>query len=983
MLRKLFLCLIITMVSSMTALAQRSITGTVVDASGEPLIGVSVTVQGTTNGALTNVEGNFSLSVPSKCILKISYIGYETQVIPLTNQKTLKVSLKESSKVLDELVVVGYGKMQRKDVTSSITSIKADELNKGGVYTTPGQLLQGKVPGLTITTSSDPNASPSVTLRGASTFRSGDAQEPFYVIDGIPGASISLVSPNDIESIDVLRDASATAIYGSKAANGVIIVTTKKGKAGDTRVSYSGYIAVDQVSKRLEMLTASEHRAFLKDNGLVLSSKDYTDDNTDTDWQKEVQRTGISYNHSVAITGGNGKTTYSASLNYLDNKGVIKTTEMDRTIARATLSTSTLKNLLDLGFSLNASITNNKNFAQSTNGLNVVDGMLYYLPESPICNSDGSYFENLEHSQYYNPVALLNQNTYKTRTKRIQAIAKGTLHILPELTLDANMAYQTENIGYNQYNDIDSKIAYNYGGYALRNTLENIQKSLEVYANYNKTFGGVHKVGAMLGYSWQENDNNDGFQTSAKGFSSDVLSYYNLGLGYSSERPDYGSIYYTSLRMISFFGRVNYSYDSKYIFQATVRRDGSSAFGKNNRWGTFPSVSVAWRLNDEKFIKDMNIFDDLKFRVGYGVSGNSLGFDPLVSRVLYAQSGTFVNSAGTTVSAIGATRNANPDLKWERTSMFNIGLDFGFFNNRLTGTIEYYNKKTSDLIADYSVSSTKYLVNWITANVGEISNKGVELTINAIPVQTKNFSWNTTLNLSHNDNNVESISNSDFTVDYFDEAQLNATGQSSAMQQKIIEGKPLGSFYTWKWAGYTDTGVSQFYTADGGVTTTPSDKDRFYTGSAQPKLTLGWNNTLTYKKLSMNMFFTGVFGNKVLDATRASLMVMSSVAERNVLKDAIAEQKATDYTAHYLSDRYIENGSYLRLSSLSFSYNLGSISDYIKELKLNVSCNNVFVITGYKGLDPEVNLGGLTPGIDNRSYYPRTRTFMFGANITF
>lgn len=962
-----------------------TVTGVVYDNTGESLIGVNVVEKGTTNGTITGINGDFTLDVERGKTLVFSYIGYETQEI-VVSQNVINVTLQDDTQRLEEVVVVGYGKMSRKDLTSSITTIKADDLNKGGVYTSPGQMLQGKVPGLSITTSSNPTSSPSVTLRGASTFRDGTAQEPYYVIDGIPGASISLVAPDDIESIDVLRDASATAIYGSKAANGVIIVTTKRGKKGGTNVSYNAYLAIDQVTKRWDVLNAAQHRKLLDDNGLVLASSNYINDTTDTNWQDEVQRTGVSHNHNVSVSGGSEKTTYSASLNYLKNEGVIKESNLDRTIARATLNTKVLNDRLDLGFNLNASITNSKYIQNGKDGLSVLDAMTYYLPESPVYNIDGSYFENLDNSQYYNPVALLYQNSDDVRRKRLQGVGAATLHVIPEeLTLSANFSYQSNTENISRYNDIESTVKRNVGGYALRYTREDIQKNLEIYANYDKIFNNVHKVGLMAGYSWQEDNTGDGFQSTDQAFSSDALGYYGLGTGSYEGRIDYGDISYKTLRMISFFGRVNYSFNSKYIFQATIRRDGSSAFGKNNRWGSFPSGSFAWRMSEESFIKNLNVFSDLKFRLGYGVSGNSLGFDPYTSRVSYGKSGTFINSNGETVSAIGATRNANPDLKWERTSMFNVGFDFGFFNNRLTATVEYYNKKTTDLIADYEVPTTSYLVSWLITNVGEISNKGVELQINATPVMSKNFMWETSLNLSHNKNEVISISNDQFTKDYFDKAELNAPGQTGARQQRIQEGKPLGSFYTYKWAGYNENGVSQFYTKDGEVTLTPeiSDDYRFWTGSAQPKLNLGWNNTFNYKNWSATVFVTGVFGNKVLNASRASLSRMGAITYRNVLASTLETENVGDYNSHILSDRYIEKGDYLRLSTLSVGYTFKRFSNYIQNLRVYASCNNVFVITGYKGLDPEVNLGGTEPGIDNRDFYPKTRTFMFGMSVTF
>ena len=441
--------------------------------------------------------------------------------------------------------------------------------------------------------------------------------------------------------------------------------------------------------------------------------------------------------------------------------------------------------------------------------------------------------------------------------------------------------------------------------------------------------------------------------------------------------------------MISLYSRINYSLDGKYLLQATVRRDGSSAFGINNRWGTFPSVSVAWRMSEEPFIKSIQAINDLKLRAGYGVSGNSLGFDVFTATQVYGATGWFTNTEGNEVRTLGALRNANPDLRWERTGMFNIGLDFAMFNNRLSGTVEYYNKNTTDLIYDYPVSSTKYLYSWLTTNVGEINNKGFEVSLNGMPVKSKNFSWNTGVVLSHNKNEVVKISNSEFSVNYIDLANLDGAGQSGAMQQRLVEGSPIGQFYTWEWAGYDEKGVSVFYERDkdtgertGETTTTPQDKDRAPTGTAQPKYTLGWNNNLAYKNLSLTVLFQGVFGNKIMNGTRARYSnIRGNAGNKNLLASVMETERITDVNAHYLSDRYLENGDYLRLSSLSLGYNFKKLGAGINNLRVFATANNVFVITKYKGLDPEVYLGGLTPGIDNRQTYPRTRTFMLGVNF--
>lgn len=961
--------------------------GTVKDASGLPVIGASVMLKGTNEGVVTDVNGNFHLeNVKKNATIRITCIGYEP-VETVYDGTSLNIVLKDNSKALNEIVVVGYGQMQRKDVTSSITTLKAKDMNVG-VYSSPAQMLEGKVPGLTITSSSDPNSTPSVILRGASTLRTGAAMEPYYVIDGVPGVPLSLISPDDIESIDVLRDASATAIYGSKAANGVILVTTKKGSKSHTSVEYSAYVAMDQVSKNLKMMSADDYRKLVQDNG---GSVDPTDDlHQNTDWQKEVQRKGISTNHNVAINGGNGKTMYNASLNYFRNQGVIKGSDLTRYIGRAFVGTKALHDRLDLSFNINASVTESNQVPSYSNGASVYDAMNYYLPYSPVKNEDGSWFEHASRTQYYNPVALIKENINYTKSKRLQATAKAGLEIVKGLKYNLMLSYDNEQINNNIYFSSNSLLAAGMNGQAQRSSVENESKVMEMYFNYDRIFNKVHKLGLMAGYSWEEDNTNDGFQLKVSNFFSDDLTYHNLGMANVIDKNGFGNYNLSTLRMISFYARANYSYDSRYLFQATIRRDGSSAFGRNNRWATFPSASFAWRLSEEPFIKNLNIFDDLKFRVGYGVSGNSLGFDAFTATQVYGVTGWFTNSAGVQVHSLGAARNANPDLKWERTGMLNVGLDFAFFNNRLSGTIEYYDKRTKDLIYDYPVSTTQYIYNYLTANVGEISNKGIELTINAVPVQTKDFSWSTTLNISHNKNVVEKLSNAEFSVDYIDQVNLDAAGQSNSYQQRIMEGYPIGQFYTWEWAGYNDKGVSVFYVHDpetgertGEVTDSPKSTDRARTGSAQPKLTLGWNNNFNYKNFSLTAFFHGVFGNKIMNGTRARLSNIADAGQRNWLADFPKDNKMTDYNSHFLSDRYLESGSFLRLASLSLGYNFGKIGNWVNQLRLQFTCNNVFTITGYKGLDPEMDLGGITPGVDNRYVYPRTRSYMMGVNINF
>ena len=986
---------VLFLLSSTLAFAQNRVTGVVTDKTGEPLIGVNVLEKGTTNGTVTDIDGKFTVDMPQGKTLVFSFIGFVTQEIKVTSN-VVNVVLNEDTKTLDEVVVIGYGSMTRKDVTSSITTVKAEDLNVG-VYTSPAQLLQGKVPGLTIANTSDPNGSPSISLRGASSLRSGEAMEPYYVIDGVPGVSLSLVAPEDIESIDVLRDASATAIYGSKAANGVIIVTTKKGnKNGKTNVSYSGYVAWDKTMKTLDMMTADEVLAYADANDLDLSGYYDVNNPANTDWQSEVLRTGFSHNHNISINGGNEKTSYNASLNFLERQGTVRGTGMDRLTARSFLQTKAFDDRLDISISLNGSITNNENGPASNEGRSALDAMNYYLPLNPVKNEDGTWYGRTT-SQYYNPASLINEDRYETTQKLLQGVAKATLHICDGLDWNLNLSYQNEQYLYNNYHSSKSQIVdyASRNGQAERSTAENIKKQMETYINWDHTFNDVHKVGVMLGYSWEQADNNNGFGLIAYNFYNDALSYYNMALANSVSMDDISNInsgyLLSTLRMISYYGRINYSYKSKYLLQATLRRDGSSAFGVNNRWGTFSSVSASWRIIEEDFMKEQDVFDDLKFRVGYGVSGNSLGFDAFYSRQVYGSTGWFTSADGDNYRVLGATRNANPDLKWEKTAMLNVGFDFGFFNNRLSGTVEYYDKRTSDLIYNYRVSTLLYPYSEMWANVGDISNKGVEITINAVPVQTKDFTWSTTLNLSHNKNKVESMSNSEYTVNFIDMADPNINSYSGQHVQRLMEGAPIGQFYLWEWAGYDENGMSIFndYDEEGnlvGTTDAPDDGDRRMAGSAQPKLTYGWNNDLTWKKWTLSAFFQGVAGNKIFNATRATYSDPSLLSSfgKNILSEVATEQHANDSRAQAPSTRYLENGSYLRLSTLTLAYNFGKLGNYVNNLRVYATCNNVFTLTGYKGIDPEVNLGGLEPGMDMRySNYPRTRSFMVGVNMNF
>ena len=968
---------------STAAMAQSQKSGVIKDANGEPLIGVTVLEQGTSNGTVTDVNGRYTLKTTKpNAKLKVSYIGYESQIITPGQSVTLSAN----DATLNEVVVVGYGTMRRKDVTSSITTVNAKDLDKG-VYTDPAQMLQGKVAGLVISSTGDPNGSSSITLRGSSSLREGEAMQPYYVIDGIPGMDISMVAPDDIESIDVLRDATATAIYGSKAANGVIIITTKKGTEGKTNVSYNGYVAFDNALKTLDMASAAELRA----SGEVVE-----DEGANTDWQDEVLRTGVSHNHNLSISGGNKQTKYIASLNYIDHDGVIRGTEMNRVNGRALITTKVLKDRLTLSAGINAMRGVHKGVPVGQRGESVLDAMNYYSPTNPVRNEDGSWFKSDIGSQNYNPLSMINEDSNEFEWRRMQYIGKASLDIIDGLVLNANYSYNSKQKVYSYYNSSLSQLPYGgTKGKAHRDTRMGHDQTFETYLNYDLTLAKVHKLSLMAGYSWEERVNNDGFGVSVYNFYNDQLGFKNLAYGnFINGMSDVDSGVEEIVRNISFYGRANYSYDGKYLLQATVRRDGSSVFGANNRWGTFPSVSAAWNIAEESFMKD-GIFDQLKLRAGYGVSGNALGFGAYSAYTLFGlNSGSSFTYNGVTYSKIEATQNGNKDLKWETTKMFNVGVDFAFLDSRLSGSIEFYSKKTSDLIWSYDVSTNIYPVGYMNANVGDITNTGIELTVNAVPVKTKDFTWQTTVNLAHNKNKVDKLSNKKFSVDYKDWGDPNIGGISSNGEvERIKEGESLGTFWTYEWAGYNDHGQSTYYVHDattgertGEVTTTPEKKDKTKVGCALPKVTYGWNNTLTYKKWALTAFFQGNIGNKIMNATRAHYSNKALLsAGKNVLADALKDKYFTsDNTYYYPSDRYLENGSFFRLSTLSLAYTFDNLDGWLKSVQVYGTAKNVFTITGYKGLDPDINLGGLEPGLDKReTFYPHTRSFILGVKVNF
>ena len=987
---------LMSLLVSTAAWAQANVTGTVVDQNDEPLMGATVIVKGTASGTSTDLDGNFTINAAQGKTLVVSYVGYTTKEVPVKGTN-LKITLNEDAALLDEVVVIGYGTMTRKDLTGSISTVNSKDLNVGA-YTDPGQLLQGKVPGLVVVQNSDPNGGVnSITLRGASTLNGSTS--PLYVVDGIPGVNLNLIPPADIESIDVLRDASATAIYGSKAANGVIIVTTKKGSEGPARVTYQGYVSWEKIANDHKMMTASELREYAETYGHSLLN----DAGTDTNWQDEVQRTGFATNHSLSISGGNKTTNYNASLTYTKRDGIIKGVGNNLFTGRAYVETKVLKERLTLGAGINGNIRKEWGVSRATKGKSVYEQMYSFSPLMPVKDESGEWSYSNVFPTNYNPLALIYEDRSMATFKRLQFTGKASLLIIDGLTLNANFNYETQNYHYRDYMSTQSQTNTRHGE-TSRNVTDDWCKLMEIYANYDKTFNQNHKLALMAGYSWEEHKNGDGFNARGYNFYDDQIGWNNIGLANSWDTDPIGGNTENHTKMISFYGRANYSYAGRYILQAAVRRDGASVFGSNNKWATFPSASAAWRLSEESFIKDLGIFTDLKLRAGWGQSGNSQGFDIYTARFFYQAGARFdytdpVSGRVTSYKTINAARNVNDNLKWETTTMLNLGLDFAFLNGRINGTIEWYNKSTKDMIWEYRVSQAKYPVDRLVANVGKMRNRGIELTINAVPIQTKDWNWSTSLNFSHNSNKIVSITNDEFnktTLDQYD-PDFPELSQGCTIQ-RIVEGKPIGSFYMWEWAGYNSDGVSIFneYDGDGNpvlnedgtqaTTTDPGQEDRIYQGNAQPKLTMGWNNTITWKNWDLNIFFTGVFGQKIFNEPKAYYSYVTNVDKgRNIMSSVWEDQNPNDSHSQYPSQRYLENGSYFKLATLTLGYTFRNcFNGWLKDLRLYVSGNNLFTITKYTGRDPEINLGGLTPGIDTRSdHYPRTRQVLVGVNVNF
>ena len=979
------LFLLLTLLSfSLTALAQQKVTGKVKDSSGEPVIGASVVVKGNnTMGTITDFDGNFMLDVPAKSVLVISYIGYVTQEVPTAGKNSLEIVLKEDTKTLDEVVVIGYGTQRKGDVTSSVASVKADNFVKGAVKDV-GQLIQGKVAGLAITNpNGDPTGSTQIRLRGTNTI--GGANTALLVlIDGIPG-ELGTVAPEDVESVDVLKDGSAAAIYGTRGTNGVILITTKQAKGVDiNQVEYNGYVSTSLIAKKLDMLNADEFRTLYPDQ----------DHGADTDWIDEISRTPVSHVHNLSLMGGNSKTNYIANLNYASRQGIMKKSDFESFQGRIEVTHRMFDDKLKLKFGL----FGKKNQMESTTSGGSFRGWVYGQatrrnPTDPVRNEDGTWNENVSKFEYENPLALLYEAEGNVKKTQLRYNGNIVYNPIKDLTLSAVFSYIRDNMnrGYGETLSHISALRDGLAGWSSVGAYTKMEKLMELTAQYNKEIG-AHKFSVLGGYSYNETDfeelwiDNYGFQDDYFG------GWHNIGIGSALKdgKANIGSKK-TPTNLIGFFGRATYSFKNRYLLMGALRYEGASQlWGTDNAWGLFPSVSVGWRITEEAFMKNQKIFDDLKLRVGYGVTG-SQPKDPFLG-VAMLKYGSYAFVNGNWIQTIVPASNPNPDLKWEEKKETNIGLDFVSWGGRLSGSIDYYNRDVDGLIYEYGVPTPPNLYNKTMANGGTMRNRGVEVLVTVVPVQNKDFEWSTTGTFSLNSNKLISLSGSIFKsdYDYFNTGTVEYSGQV-ADSHRVQVGESIGNFYGFKVVDVDSEGRWIYEDRNGELVNykdfTHAPEDKHVIGNGLPKWYAGWNNTLRYKNFDLNVTMRGAFGFQIINGGRMNYENVKNSRFENRLKSVndlvFGKHTLSPEVEPEFNSYYVEDGDYWKIDNITLGYSFGQVGKYIKSLRIYGSVLNALTITGYKGIDPEVSTDGLTPGYDTRDRYPSVRSFTFGVNVKF
>ncbi len=961
----------------------RTVSGTVSDESdGSALPGVTVSIKNTTTATQTNANGQFSISVNSDSdILVFSFVGFRKQEVTVGTQSLVNISLSLSDAALDEVVVVGYGTLRRREVTSAVTTVKARDFNPGGTRS-PLDLIQGKVAGLNITRTqgNNPNSSAAIQLRGVSSING--TRTPLIVIDGIPGGNLDLLQQDDIESFDVLKDGSAAAIYGTRANAGVILITTKKGKEGESRFDYSTYAQREYVDKKPDYLTASDFRDLIS-KGLINSSEDF---GNSTDLYDElINRQNTSQYHNLSATGGTAKSNYRASVYFNDANGIAKQNGRKQFGGRINVNQRGLGDRLTLQANLAANF-NKANLLGGQSG--DFEQAVQRNPTAPLVNEDGTFVETQAYNNY-NPLSRLAHRISERDQQTISADAKLDYKILEGLHINTFVSYVRDNYNdryYRSTRDWDQRLNSSYRGmaYASKSNRMDYTKTLESTLNYTALFNEKHSLTALLGYSYQYYTA-EAFNVNNNGFTTDGFLDWNLGAGGAIQntalpRPGLGSSKEDNT-LVAFFGRVNYAFADKYFAQAIIRREGSSRFGANHKWGNFPAFSVGWQLGDEAFIRDIQAISYLKLRLGYGVTGNQ-GIPNYQSIVTLGTGGVYPQD-GVYYQTYGPGRNPNPDLKWEQKQEINVGLDFGLFENRITGSLDVYNRTTKDLLHNYNAQQPPFVTGSIFTNVGSIRNRGVELQLSAQALRKGDFVWNVDFTGNTQHNKLTRLSNDVFQANFLEFYGLPSPGNlGNAI--RLEEGGAVGNFYGKRFAGFTDEGKWLFYKADGttGIASEINNDDLTVIGNGVPKLHMALNNTFIYKNFDLSIFFRGKFGFDILN-TKELYFGNKKWLPNNLLRSAITTHNELNDDPQY-SDYYIEKGDFVKLDNLTLGYN-APIKDkrFVRNLRVYLTGRNLLTITGYSGIDPELEDTGFSTGVDGRGFYPRTKSLTIGLNVGF
>ncbi len=954
--------------------AQTTINGQVKDETGEGVIGASVVEKGTSNGTVTDFDGNFSLKCKPGATLVFTYIGFNPQELPAKNG--MEVTLKEDVAQLNEVVVVGYGSMAKKEISSSVVQINKDQFNQGAA-SDPMALIAGKVAGLNVAATADanPNAMTDIQVRGAGSLTASNG--PLVVIDGIAGGDLRNIATQDVESITVLKDAGSAAIYGTRGANGVILVTTKKGSgtAGVTNVTYDSYIALNVQKPRIKILSTDEFRRSRR-------GQDY---GADTDWWSEITRpVSYSLNQYISIDSSNKNGYFGLSLNYKKGNGLDIVSGREEYGARFVGEQRVLNNRLQFNSSLSARKVHEK---WGNNGL--FDTALTMNPTIPVKNPDGSYYQPNSPTDIHNPVNDLKENVSQGDRIYILGNADVKLNILQteqhNLSTSLSYALQYNDLKDNFYTPSTSSESF-WNGYAGRARI-NYQKwwtnRLEYLINYTMTLN-QHQLKAVLGYSWErskwEQSGNENM-----GFVYDALSYHGIGSG-SYLRDGKANLWAGSSEstLIGFFGRLNYNFNDIIYASASMRREGSTKFGANKKWGNFPSASLAWEIVNTPFAQGLaQTFQSLKPRVSYGVTGRS-DFNAYQSIATYSTRGAYLIDNQWT-NGYAPSLNANPDLAWEKSTAFNVGIDFVALNSRLRGSVEYFDRRSQDLLYNYTAPQPPFIYNTILVNVGTTKNTGIEVALDYDVIAKKGLKWTTGINWSMGDTKLTKLSSDAYQMAYLDLYQKPGPG-SSEYFFRVEEGGKIGQFYGYEHAGVDENGLLLIYDNNGNAIPA-AQADPTYKrniGNGAPKHFLSWSNSFSYKNWDLSMLFRSALGFEIFNMRKYGMGLKGSGTD-NVLRAAYTDYADVESSGGIISSYFLEKGDYVKLDNVTLGYTYSPKNrQLIESLRVYLTAKNVFTLTGYKGNDPSiVTSTGITPGIDSNSAYPQATQFSLGVTLRF